>query len=68
MKKEITTENVLPDRKGGRNLPRTPNGLILHLRNRHFAILDICLLAAIPALALTLRVNLPWAHPITRRC
>ena len=63
MKKEITTENVLPDRKGGRNLPRTPNGLILHLRNRHFAILDICLLAAIPALALTLRVNLPWERP-----
>ena len=36
------------------------NWSVLHLRNRHFVILDICLLAAIPALALTLRVNLPW--------
>ena len=60
MKREITTENVSTDPKGGKNLPRTPNGLILHLRNRHFVILDVCLLAAIPAIALTLRVNLPW--------
>lgn len=43
------------------------NWSVLHLRNRYFVILDICLLAAIPALALTLRVNLPWdpAYPQT---
>ena len=37
-----------------------PNWSVLHLRNRHFVILDVCLLAAIPTMALTLRVNLPW--------
>lgn len=36
------------------------NRLVFHLRNRDFAVLDICLLAVIPILALTLRVNLPW--------
>jgi FlaA1/EpsC-like NDP-sugar epimerase len=36
------------------------NWLLLHFRNRYFFILDTFLLAAIPTLALTLRVNLPW--------
>ena len=35
----------------------------LYLRNRYFFIMDICLLSVIPALALSLRVNLPWERP-----
>lgn len=60
MNKENTTKNDLPDREGGKNFPRTPYGLILQLRNRYFALMDVCLLMVIPVLALTLRVNLPW--------
>lgn len=36
------------------------NWSVLHLRNHHFAILDVLLLSLTPVLALTLRVNLPW--------
>ncbi len=36
------------------------NWLISNIRNRHFFILDIILFSLIPALALALRVNLPW--------
>ena len=39
---------------------QTSNWPALHLRNRYFAILDICLLVVIPTLALALRVNMPW--------
>lgn len=49
----------LPKNKAGK-LSQMLNWPALYLRNRRFAILDICLLAIIPALALTLRVNLPW--------
>ncbi len=35
---------------------------IFHLRNRDFLLLDILLLAVIPVMALTLRVNLPWGN------
>ena len=34
--------------------------MLLQLRNRHFFISDILLLAIAPTLALSLRVNLPW--------
>ncbi len=49
-----------------RKPPQMLNWSVLHLRNRHFAILDVVLLAAIPAMALTLRVNLPWERPYTQ--
>lgn len=62
MKTPVETD--LQKNKSGKSAQML-NWSVLHLRNRYFVILDICLLAAIPALALTLRVNLPWdrAYP-----
>ena len=57
MKTPVETD--LQKNKSGKPA-QIPNWSVLYLRNRYFVILDICLLAAIPALALTLRVNLPW--------
>ncbi|MBE3067250.1 MAG: polysaccharide biosynthesis protein [Chloroflexi bacterium] len=64
MKTPVETD--LQKNKGGKPAQML-NWSLFHLRNRYFVILDICLLAAIPALALTLRVNLPWdpAYPQT---
>lgn len=41
-------------------LTRTRNESHFQFRNRYFFIIDVCLLASIPALALALRVSLPW--------
>ncbi len=49
----------LPNNEAGKPA-QTFNRPGLHIRNRDFAILDVCLLAVTPAIALTLRVNLPW--------
>jgi len=39
--------------------------MLSQLRNRHFFILDILLLALMPAIALALRVDLPWDERFT---
>ncbi|HEY5159211.1 MAG TPA: nucleoside-diphosphate sugar epimerase/dehydratase [Anaerolineales bacterium] len=64
MNVKTPVETDLQKNKAG-NPAQTRDWPLLHLRNRYFFIVDIFMLAAIPALALTLRVNLPWdrAYP-----
>ncbi|MDO9028579.1 MAG: hypothetical protein Q7U68_06955, partial [Candidatus Roizmanbacteria bacterium] len=57
MKTPVETD--LQKHKSGKPA-QVPIWSVLRLRNRHFVILDVLLLSLTPALALTLRVNLPW--------
>ena len=59
MNKKTPMETDLQKKKSEKP-NQMPNWSVLHLSNRHFAILDVLLLSLAPVLALTLRVNLPW--------